>query len=299
MEYGQKITAMQLKRKAALYLRQSTMKQVFENSESTIRQYALREKLVQFGWQPDDIMVIDCDLGQSGSGSSDRSGFKKLVADVSNNEVGAIACLETSRLARNSQEWNRLMEICSITQTVLIDADGIYDLNDFNDRMLLGLKGTMSEAELHFIRARMVNGALNKAKRGELRQFLPVGYVYDEAGRIVKDPNIEVQSAVKMFFEIFRMCGSATGMALHYKRNGYKMPRDPSRGFDCKEILWDKLSGARALDMLHNPVYAGIYAYGQRQNVRTIDGIKTQTKPPEEWRVCIPNHHEGHGYLAS
>ena len=294
MEYSQKITAAQLKRKAALYLRQSTMKQVFENSESTIRQYALKEKLTQLGWQPDDIMVIDCDLGQSGSGSSERSGFRKLVADVSNNEIGAIACLETSRLARNSQEWSRLMEICAITQTVLIDADGIYNLNDFNDRMLLGLKGTMSEAELHFIRERMRGGLLSKAKRGELRQFLPVGYVYDEADRIVKDPNIEVQSSVKMFFEIFRMCGSATGMALHYKNNGYKMPRDPSRGFDCKEIVWGNLSPTRALNILHNPVYAGVYAYGQRQTVTKIDGKETRKKPVEEWHVYLPEHHEGY-----
>jgi DNA invertase Pin-like site-specific DNA recombinase len=294
MEYSQKITAAQLKRKAALYLRQSTMKQVFENSESTIRQYALKEKLIQLGWQSENITVIDCDLGQSGSGVSERSGFKKLVADVSNNEIGAIACLETSRLARNSQEWSRLMEICAITQTVLLDADGIYNLNDFNDRMLLGLKGTMSEAELHFIRARMRGGSLNKAKRGELRQFLPVGYVYDEAGRIVKDPNIEVQSAVKMFFDVFRMCGSATGMASHYKNNGYKMPRDPSRGFDCKEIVWSDLSPTRALDMLHNPVYAGVYAYGQRQTAATIAGKETRKKPVEEWHVYLSDHHEGY-----
>jgi len=294
MEYNQKITATQLKRKAELYLRQSTMKQVLENSESTIRQYALKERLIQLGWQPEDIVVIDCDLGQSGSGSSERDGFKKLVADVSNNEVGAIACLETSRLARNSQDWSRLMEICSITQTVLVDADGIYDLNDFNDRLLLGLKGTMSEAELHFIRARMVEGALSKAKRGELRQFLPVGYVYDEAGRVIKDPNLEVQAAVKMFFEVFRMCGSATGIALHYKQNGYKIPRDPSRGFSCKEIIWSRLSPTRALDILHNPVYAGVYAYGQSQSIRTLDGTKTRKKPVEEWHVYAPDHHEGY-----
>jgi DNA invertase Pin-like site-specific DNA recombinase len=294
MEYGQKITVMQLKRKAALYLRQSTMKQVFENSESTIRQYGLKEKLIQLGWQPEDIIVIDCDLGQSGSGSSERSGFKKLVADVSNDEVGAIACLETSRLARNSQEWNRLMEICSITKTVLIDADGIYDLNDFNDRMLLGFKGTMSEAELHFIRSRMIDGALSKAKRGELKQGLPVGYVYDEANRVIKAPNIEVQASVKMFFEVFRMCGSATGMASYYNKNGYKIPSDPSRGFNCKEIIWGKLSSTRALNMLRNPVYAGVYAFGQRQVVRTIDGNKTQKKPDEEWHVRIPEHHEAY-----
>ena len=146
MEYSHKITAAQLKRRAVLYIRQSTMKQVYENSESTMRQYALREKLLQLGWQQENITVIDCDLSQSGSGSSERVGFKELVAGVSNDEVGAIACLEPSRLARNSQDWNRLMEICSITQTVIVDTDGIYSLNDINDRMLLGLKGTTGQS---------------------------------------------------------------------------------------------------------------------------------------------------------
>jgi len=292
MEYNQKITAMQLKRKAALYLRQSTMKQVFENTESTIRQYALRDKLIQLGWQPEDIMVIDSDLGQSGSGSSERSGFKNLVADVSNNEVGAIACLELSRLARNSQEWNRLMEICAITQTILIDSDGVYSLNDFNDRMLLGLKGTMNEAELHFIRARMIGGSMSKAKRGELMSSLPLGYVYDEAGNVIKDPNVEAQAAVKMFFEVFRMCGSAYSTAQHYMKNGYKIPSDPSQGFNSKELVWSNLSAARAIDMLHNPAYAGVYAYGRRQTVPTLEGKKTQIKPVEEWHVYLPDHHE-------
>ena len=243
MEYNQKITAVQLKRKAALYIRQSTMKQVFENNESTIRQYALKERLIQLGWQPEDIMVIDCDLGQSGSGTSERDGFKKLVADVSNNEVGAIACLESSRLARNSQEWNRLMEICSITQTVLVDADGIYNLNDINDRMLLGLKGTMNEAELHLIRARLRGGSLNKAKRGELMSSLPVGYVYDEAGNVIKDPNIEAQASVKLFFEVFRMCGAAHSVVSYYTKNGYKIPNDLLRD-DLKQGKNDEIKAS-------------------------------------------------------
>jgi len=183
MEYSTKITAMQLKRKAVLYIRQSTMMQVYENTESTKRQYALTEKLVQLGWQSDNIMTIDCDLGQSGSGSCERGGFERLVTDVINDEVGVIACLETSRLARNSQEWGRLLEICSITQTVLIDGDGIYSLSDFNDRLLLGLKGTMNEAELHFLRSRMRGATLSKAKRGELRAGLPIGYVYNRLVR--------------------------------------------------------------------------------------------------------------------
>ena len=170
MEYfDRKITSAHLKRKAILYIRQSTMRQVYENAESTLRQYALKEKLVRFGWQEESIIVIDCDLGQSGAESSRRDGFKQLVADVGSGEVGAVASIECSRLSRSSLDWGRLMEICAITQTVLIDDDGIYDPNNFNDRLLLGLKGAMSEAELHFIHARMRDGALNKAKRGELK----------------------------------------------------------------------------------------------------------------------------------
>jgi DNA invertase Pin-like site-specific DNA recombinase len=294
MEYSQKITAAQLKRRAVLYIRQSTMAQVYENAESTRRQYSLTEKLIQLGWPPDNIATIDCDLGQTGSGACERGGFEKLVADVINDEVGAIACLETSRLARNSREWSRLMEICSITRTVLIDADGIYNLGDFNDRLLLGLKGTMNEAELHFLRSRMRDAALSKAKRGELRIALPVGYVYNEAGRVVKDPNADVRSAVNQFFEIFRMCGSASQTARHYAKNGFKIPKDPSRGFGGAESLWVDLSSMKALDMLHNPSYAGIYAYGREQAVATFNGAKLQSKPAHEWNACIKGHHEAY-----
>jgi DNA invertase Pin-like site-specific DNA recombinase len=270
------------------------MKQVYENVESTSRQYALKDRLIQFGWRPEDIVTVDCDLGLSGSGSSEREGFKKLVADVGNDEVGAIACLETSRLSRNSQDWGRLMEICSITQTVLIDADGIYNLSDINDRMLLGLKGTMSEHELYLIRARLRGGALHKAERGEFRIPLPIGYVYDEAGCVIKNPDIEVQSAVNLFFEAFRICGSATKMARHYSENGFKIPRNPANGFHSKELLWVGLSSARALDMLHNPAYAGIYAYGQRQTVATVHGSKIKAKPTDEWHVFMKDHHESY-----
>ena len=204
--FNNKITSVQLKRKAILYIRQSTMHQVYQNTESTLQQYALKEKLIQLGWYNENIIVIDCDLGYSGADSSERDGFKRLVADVGSGEIGAVASIECSRLSRSSHEWGRLMEICAITQTVLIDADGIYDPNNFNDRLLLGLKGTMSEAELHFLVARMRGGALNKAKRGEFRMPLPAGYIYDEAGIVKKDPNLDVQNAVKLFFEIFQIC---------------------------------------------------------------------------------------------
>lgn len=292
--YDNKITSSHLKRKAILYIRQSTMRQVYENTESTLRQYALKEKLIQFGWTEGSITVIDCDLGQSGAESLKRDGFKQVVADVGSGEVGAVASIECSRLSRSSHDWGRLMEICAITQTVLIDDDGIYEPNNFNDRLLLGLKGTMSEAELHFIHARMRGGALNKAKRGELKCLLPVGYMYDEAGRVIKDPNMEIQNAIKLFFEAFRICGSANRIMSYYEKNGYKIPKNPGSGFNSREIKWLRLSSTRTLNMLHNPVYAGIYAYGQRQQVHTINGKKTKEKPVDEWHVYIKGHHEGY-----
>jgi len=291
MDYdNHKITATHLKRKAILYIRQSTMRQVYENNESTIRQYALKDKLIGFGWPEENITVIDCDLGQTGAESSGRDGFKQLVADVGSSEVGAVASIECSRLSRSSLDWGRLMEICAITRTILIDDDGVYDPNNFNDRLLLGLKGTMSEAELHFIHARMRGGALNKAKRGEYKVPLPIGFIYNEVGQVIKDPNMEVQNAVKIFFEAFRICGSASKMMSYYRENGYKIPNNPQ----SSEIKWVDLSSTRALYMLHNPTYAGIYTYGRRQKVYTVQGKKSRLKPVDEWHVYIKDHHEGY-----
>ncbi len=296
MDYD-KITSTHLKRKAILYIRQSTMRQVYENNESTIRQYALKEKIISLGWAEENITVIDCDLGQSGARSSGRDGFKQLIAEVGNSEVGAVASIECSRLSRSSLDWSRLMEICAITRTVLIDDDGVYDPNSFNDRLLLGLKGTMSEAELHFLHARMRGGALNKAKRGEYKVPLPIGFIYNEVGQVIKDPNLEVQNAVMLFFEAFRICGSAFKMLSYYSKNGYKIPNNPQHGFSSKEIIWVDLSSARAINMLHNPAYAGIYSYGKRQTVCTVHGKKTRLKPVDEWHVYIKDHHEG--YISS
>ncbi len=295
MDYdNHKITSTHLKRKAILYIRQSTMRQVYENNESTIRQYALKEKLISLGWAEENITVIDSDLGQTGAESSGRDGFKQLVADLGSSEVGAVASIECSRLSRSSLDWGRLMEICAITRTVLIDDDGVYDPNSFNDRLLLGLKGTMSEAELHFLHARMRGGALNKAKRGEYKVPLPIGLVYNEVGQVIKDPNMEVQNAVMLFFEAFRICGSAFKMLSYYRKNGYKIPNNPQHGFSSKEIIWVDLSSARAINMLHNPAYAGIYTYGKRQTVCTVHGKKSRLKPVDEWHVYIKEHHESY-----
>src|SRR6202048_4579084 len=179
----QKVQASHLKRNAYLYIRQSTPRQVVENRESTKRQYALRQRAVALGWPEDHIIVIDHDLGQSGAAAADREGFQQLVTEVSLGRAGIVLGLEVSRLARNSTDWHRLLEICALADTLILDEDGVYDPSHFNDRLLLGLKGTMSEAELHVLRARLQGGILNKARRGELQCPLPVGFLYDDIGR--------------------------------------------------------------------------------------------------------------------
>ena len=179
----------------------STTRQVIENQESTHRQYALQDRAIALGWHANQIVVIDNDLGQSGASSAARKGFQRLVANVGTDQAGIVMGLEVSRLARNSADWHRLLEICGLSSTLICDEDGLYDPADFNDRLLLGLKGTMSEAELHFIRARLIGGQLSKARRGELKMLLPVGLVYDPADRVVLDPDAGVQHAVKHLFE--------------------------------------------------------------------------------------------------
>src|SRR5438046_7657684 len=202
LEMHNKIAATHLKRQAYLYVRQSTLRQVLENTESTKRQYALRERAIALGWALDQIVVIDSDLGQSGA-DSDREGFQKLVAAVGLGEVGVVLGLEVSRLARSSVDWHRLLEICALTDTLILDEDGLYDPAHFNDRLLLGLKGAMSEAELHVIRARLQGGILNKAHRGELQCPLPVGLMYNPEGRQSLDPDEQVQDSIRFLFDAF------------------------------------------------------------------------------------------------
>lgn len=293
-ETGGKITKNHLMKKAFLYIRQSTLRQVYENTESTLRQYALREKIYALGWSQEDVVVIDRDLGLSGSEAEKRMGFQELVSEVTNGRVGAVACIECSRLSRSSNDWGRLMEYCAMTNTLLIDADGIYNPNDFNDRLLLGLKGTMSEAELHFLKERMRGGLLNKAKRGELKKPLPIGYLYDDSSRIVKDPGMDIRQAVELFFDIFRIVGTASGMVGYYRRHGYQFPYRVYKGFRKGEIFWKELSTSRTLNILHNPAYAGVYCYGESQTVWTPDGKKSRPVPREECHVFIKDHHEAY-----
>src|SRR3954453_3331325 len=221
----QKVTPTHLKRNAYLYIRQSTLRQGFENVESTKRQYALRQHAAALGWPGERIIVIDSDLGQSGASAVDREGFQKLVSEVGLGKAGIVLGLEVSRLARNSTDWHRLLEICALTDTLILDEDGVYDPAHFNDRLLLGLKGTMSEAELHVLRARLQGGILNKARRGELKSPLPVGFVYDAEDRVILDPDKQVQQTIRFFFETFHRTGSACGVVKAFRQQGLLFPR--------------------------------------------------------------------------
>jgi DNA invertase Pin-like site-specific DNA recombinase len=288
-----KVRSTHLKRIACLYIRQSTMKQVYENSESTKRQYDLKQKAISIGWSEDRVLVIDSDLGLSGANSK-REGFQEVVTKVSMGEVGVVIGIEVSRFSRSSSNWGRLLEICAITDTLIMDEDGIYDINDFNDRILLGLKGTMSEAELHFLRSRLRGGLLNKAKRGELKKPLPIGYVYDDNDRIIFDPDIQVQQSIKLFFDTFRQVGSAWGTVKRFNRQGFKFPLRVHRGIKKGDLEWVQLTNGRTLHLLHNPAYAGIYAYGEHQLQKTPKGIKNILAAREDWHVCIKNSHKGY-----
>src|SRR5919198_943758 len=205
---AEKVTADHLRRDAYLYVRQSTLRQVMENTTSTDRQYGLRQRALALGWPATQIVVIDDDLGRSGASADGREGFQRLVADVGLGKAGIVLGLEVSRLARNNADWHRLLEICALSETLILDEDGLYDPGEFNDRLLLGLKGTMSEAELHFIRGRLQGGILSKARRGELQTRLPVGLIYDPAGHVVLDPDSGVQQALRHLFDTFARTGS-------------------------------------------------------------------------------------------
>jgi len=200
----QKVTADHLRRDAFLYIRQSSLRQVLENTESTKRQYSLRDRAVALGWPIERIHVIDCDLGLSGASAEDRDGFQRLVAEVANSHAGIVLGLEVSRLARNNADWHRLIELAALTQTLILDEDGIYDPAHFNDRLLLGLKGAMSEAELHVLKARLQGGIRSKAQRGELEVPLPIGLSYHPNGSVVLHPDQSIRSAIQLLFDTFR-----------------------------------------------------------------------------------------------
>jgi len=293
VERHHKVTATHLARRAFVYVRQSTVRQVFENTESTKRQYDLQQTAATLGWPAEQIVVIDADLGVSGA-SRDRAGFQRLVAEVGLGHAGIVLSLEVSRLARNSSDWHQLLEICAMTDTLIVDESGVYDPAQFNDRLLLGLKGTMSEAELHVMRARLRGGLLNKARRGELECQLPIGFVHDDHGRVVLDPDQQVQESVRLVFHTFTRTGAACATAAHFRAQGLRVPTRVHGGARHGEVEWRRLSAQRVTDMLHNPCYAGAFAFGRRQRRRTAAGRGLRSLPRDQWLALVLDAHPGY-----
>ena len=296
MNERDKITTSHLARQAIVYLRQSSAAQVEHNRESTDRQYALASKARALGWPGERVLVIDEDLGLSGSGAVARSGFARLTAEVALAHVGLVLGLEVSRLARNNAEWYRLIDLAGLTDTLIGDADGLYHPALFNDRLLLGLKGTMSEAELHVLRARLNGGIRNKAARGELRRGLPVGFVWGEAeGEVRFHPDEAVVTAICTVFASFSETGSARRVWLWFRSEGLNFPLQMHQG---GEIRWVEASYTAIHHVLTNPVYAGAYAYGKTRQETILDAAGGRKKrlrhlPRSEWQVLIPEHHPG------
>ena len=291
-----KIKPTHTQRAAFIYVRQSTPSQVEHNRESTARQYALAERACQLGWSHPQVVIIDEDLGLSGSSTAKRSGFTRMTSEVALGQVGIILGLEVSRLARNNADWYRLLELCGLTDTLIGDSDGVYHPALFNDRLLLGLKGTMSEAELHIIRARLEGGIRNKAARGELRRGLPVGFVWGEAdGEVLFHPDAAVTGALRTVFERFAEFGSARRVWLWFRSEALSFPlQDGPQG----QIRWVTPTYTAIHHILTNPVYAGAYTYGKTRCERYVDEHGTVKKrmrhlPLEQWAVLIPNHHPG------
>ena len=291
-----KITVDHVRRAAFVYVRQSSTAQVAHNRESTERQYKLVDRAADLGWGRDHITVIDDDLGVSGSGLAERSGFAHMTAQVALGRVGLVLGLEVSRLARNNADWYRLLDLCGVTDTLIGDADGIYHPGLFNDRLVLGLKGTMSEAELHVLRARLDGGIRNKAARGELRRGLPVGFVWgEEDGEIRFHPDEAVTSTIRAVFERFAEMGSARQVWLWFRGRDLRFPSQSPRP---DQIRWVSPTYTKIHQVLTSPVYAGVYVYGKTRCERYVDDSGRVRKrlrrlPPSAWAVRIPDHHPG------
>lgn len=291
-----KVTPDHLRRLAYLYVRQSSLHQVHDNRESTARQYALRQRAERLGWSADRIAVIDEDQGLSGASATGRAGFQRMVADVGLGQVGLVMGLEVSRFARSSTDWHRLLEICALSDTLILDEDGVYDPAHFNDRLLLGLKGTMSEAELHVLRARLLGGQLNKARRGELWIRPPIGFVHDPHQGLVLDPDEQVQVAVRSVFDTFARSGSALDVVRHFTRNGILFPRRPASGARAGELEFVPVKHSRVIQILHNPRYAGAFVYGRTRRRKAPLGGKghEQRMTRDQWKVFLPRAHPGY-----
>jgi len=301
-----KISAVHRQRLAVVYVRQSSPTQLERNRESTLRQYNFVARATALGWTEAQILVIDEDQGVSANGLYDRAGFAQLTAEVALGHVGIVLGLEVARLARNNADWYRLLDLCGLTDTVLADDDGVYDPSAFNDRLLLGLKGTMSEAELHILRARLNGGIRNKAARGELRRGLPVGLVWgDEDGEVRLDPDEAIATAIRTVFERFTELGSVRRVWLWFRAQELLFPL---RRIPGEAIQWVKPTYLSIHHVLSNPVYAGAYTYGKTRRERYLDATgrvrqRTRHLPRDQWGVLIPEHHPGYitwqTYLAN
>jgi DNA invertase Pin-like site-specific DNA recombinase/predicted DNA-binding transcriptional regulator AlpA len=292
---GDKITASHLGRDAYVYVRQSTPTQVQVHTESLERQYELRERAVGLGWPAHQVVVIDADLGRSGARTEGRLGFSDLVAHVGLGKVGIVLGIEVSRLARNNADWYQLLDLCALTDTLIADADGVYHPAGFNDRLVLGLKGTMAEAELHLIRSRLTAGLKHKAAKGELRQGLPVGLDYDEDNRVIITPDEAVIEAIATVFRRFDELGSARQVLLSLREDGLLLPR---RRNGSSRITWARATYPAVHDFLTNPAYAGAFVFGRTRTEKRVDAagrviVRVRLLPREEWAVLIPDHHRG------
>ena len=292
-----KITAAHRSRDAYVYVRQSTPSQVVQHTESLARLYDLRDRAVALGWPAHQVVVIDADLGRSGAQTNGRLGFKELVADVGLGKVGIVVGIEVSRLARNNADWYQLLDLCAITDTLIADADGVYHPADFNDRLVLGLKGTMSEAELHLIKSRLTAGLKHKAAKGELRQGLPVGLDYDQDDRVVLTADEVVREAIATVFRRFDELGSARQVLLRLREDGVLLPR---RANGSPRITWAPATYPAVHDFLTNPAYAGAFVFGRTRTQKRVDPItgvvrsRVQLVPREQWEVLICDHHPGY-----
>lgn len=289
-----KLATNHLERRACVYVRQSTVMQVQEHVESTKRQYALVDRAIGLGWSRGDVDIIDEDQGKSGATTDQRTGFVRLADSVGHGEVGAILAVEVSRLARSSMDWQRLLSLCAVTGVVVIDEQGIYDPADHDDRMLLDLKGTMSEAELHWLRLRLVGGRLNKARRGALQLTPPIGYVWRD-DKFAIDPDESVQRVVRVVIERFAIEPSLSAVVRWAHENGLKFPRRVGPTDGSGEVQWGALTMSRLSALLNSPIYAGVYAYGRRQKTQVVvDGeIRSRRKrlAESEWAVRIVDAH--------
>jgi DNA invertase Pin-like site-specific DNA recombinase len=288
-----KITEEHLQLAAILYVRQSTSAQLRDHQESTARQYALKERLLAFGWPDERVVVIDDDLGLSGNGSVERRGFRRLLKLVTEQQVGIVLGLEMSRLARNSKDWHDLFEVCAIFHTLVADEDGVFDPQDPNDRLVLGLKGIIAEMELHTMKVRLERGRLNKAQRGQLFHDVPVGYVLDERGLPQLDPDESARHVMKMFFELFQTLGSSNALFHHLSEHNIKLPFRENRRDRMGLIMWRLAAKTTVYQLLKHPLYAGAYGYGRRKRYSEKPRAKGGKKylPPEQWKVLIKDLH--------